>query len=240
VGTAQGVVAHQAHSSCCRADRPTAPALPLRVFPAFPPTAVAGAAEPCSEASEATAAQAELAHLHTTLEAARRREHLVLAIGDGSHDVTALWTMLPERTVLLDRTVHYRVSPELPAPAPGRGQPWQYGERALALGHGYTRAPAGCAPRSRCGDGRSHDATASLGRTCAPAPGAATQPLSLLMVKGSDQASGRQHQRRAPSFLLVNAVPERARRGGGAVLEGDRHREASEAWLAYLDTVLTA
>jgi hypothetical protein len=35
-----------------------------------------------------------------------------------------------------------------------------------------------------------------------------TQPLSLLVVKGIDQARGRQRRQRDPSFFLVNAVPE--------------------------------
>jgi hypothetical protein len=39
-------------------------------------------------------------------------------------------------------------------------------------------------------------------------PGAATQPLSLLVVKGIDQARGRHRRQRDPRFFLVNAVPE--------------------------------
>ena len=178
-------------------------ALPLRFVPAFPPKAVAGAADP---RSEATAAHAALPHLRAALDAAGRAEQMLVAIGDGHYDVTTLWTTLPERTVLLARTARHRVLHELPAPARGRGRPRRYGERApapqawLHQSADWMRTVIGVRGRE----------IPRRYRVAGPyvRPGAATQPLSLLVLKGIDQARGRHRRQRDPSFFLVNAVPE--------------------------------
>jgi hypothetical protein len=153
-------------------------ALPLRFVPAFPPKAVAGAADP---RSEATAAQAELSHLRVALDAAGRCEQMVLAIGDGRYDVTALWTTLPERTVVLARTARHRVLHELPAPARGRGRPRRYGERAPTP-RAWLHQSAGWMRTVIVVRGREIPLRY---RVAGPyvLPGAATQPLYLLVVK---------------------------------------------------------
>jgi hypothetical protein len=64
------------------------------------------------------------------LDAAGRGEQPLLALGDGSYDVTTLWAALPARTVLLARTARNRVLHDLPRPAPPCGRLRRYGERA--------------------------------------------------------------------------------------------------------------
>ena len=178
-------------------------ALPLRFVPAFPPKAVAGAADP---RSEATAAQAELAHLRAVLDAAGRAEQRVLALGDGSYDVAALWATLPARTVLLVRSARNRVLHDLPPAPRGRGRPRRYGPRAptpqewLHGAAGWTRAPI--TVRGRQIPLRYRVEGPYLRR------GAPEQPLYLLVVKGIDHAHGRHRRQREPAFYLVNALAE--------------------------------
>src|ERR687886_804125 len=120
-------------------------ALPLRFVPAFPPKAVAGAADP---RSEATAAQAELAHLRAVLDAAGRAEQRVLALGDGSYDVAALWATLPARAD------HGAWAPD-PAALPGGGPlsaPRGTGAAALpAGGQGHRPRPRQASSPARAG-----------------------------------------------------------------------------------------
>jgi hypothetical protein len=69
--------------------------------------------------------------LRGELDAAGRREQLLLTVGDGSYDSAELWTSLPERTVLLARTARNRALFALPVPEPKRrGARRKYGERA--------------------------------------------------------------------------------------------------------------
>ena len=178
-------------------------ALPVRFVPAFPPKAVPGAALPRSEAQ---AAQGELARLRAELDAAGRGEQLLLALGDGSYDVTTLWAALPARTVLLARTARNRVLHDLPPPATRRGRPRRYGERAPTPQQ-WLHQNAGWMRTRLLVRGREIPLRYCLAGPYVR-PGAATQPLYLLVVKGIDQASGRHHRRRKPSFFLVNAVPE--------------------------------
>ena len=178
-------------------------ALPLRFVPAFPPKAVPGAAAP---AKEWQAGLAQLAWLRTELDAAGRAEQPVLALGDGSYDVTTLWTQLPARTVLLTRTACNRALWALPVPRAGaKGRRPTYGEKAPT-------------PQEwlHASDGWQHTTLTVRGR---PIPltyrvegpylrrGASTQPLYLLVVKGSDRGRRTHHRRRRdPHFFLVTAV----------------------------------
>jgi DDE superfamily endonuclease len=179
-------------------------ALPLRFVPAFPPKAVPGAAEPCTEWR---AGLAQLAWLRAELDAAGRAEQAVLALGDGSYDVTTLWTHLPERTMLLVRTARNRALWALPAPrAPGtKGRRPSYGDKA--------RTPQEWLHERA---GWRHTPVQVRGRTIpltyrVEGPvlrrGASKQPLFLLVVKGIDQGRGTHHRRRRdPHFFLVTAV----------------------------------
>jgi hypothetical protein len=100
-------------------------ALPLRLDPAFPPKAVPGAAPPQTEGQ---AALTQLQGLRAELDAAGRCAQAVLVLGEGHDDTVALWTPLPERTILLARTAGNRVLCELP-PA-GARRKRRYGARA--------------------------------------------------------------------------------------------------------------
>lgn len=179
-------------------------ALPLRFVPAFPPKAVPGAAEPTKEWA---AGLAQMAWLRTELDTAGRADQELLVLGDGSYDVTTLWTHLPARTVLLVRTACNRALWALPTPAPrpkGGRRP-TYGDHAPTPQQ-WLHAAAGW-----------HHATVTVrGR---PIPlsyrvegpylrrGASKQPLFLLVVKGvAAGTGGHHHRRRDPHFFLVNAV----------------------------------
>jgi hypothetical protein len=100
-------------------------ALPLRLDPAFPPKAVPGAAPPQTEGQ---AAMAQLQWLRAELDTARRCAQELLVLGDGHYDTVALWTHLPERTILLARSAGNRVLCELPPAGARRNR--RYGVRA--------------------------------------------------------------------------------------------------------------
>jgi hypothetical protein len=173
-------------------------ALPLRWVPAFPPKAVPGAAAPRKEWE---AALAELRWLRTELDAAGRAAQDVLGLGDGSFDVVEMWKGLPERTVLLARTARNRVLYELPPPGAQRNR--RYGARArtpqewLHVRGGWQRTTVRV---------RGRDLPLRY-RVAGPyvRTGAPQRPLFVLVVKGIDQARGRQWRRRKPAFWLVNA-----------------------------------
>jgi hypothetical protein len=82
-------------------------ALPLRLDPAFPPKAVPSAAEP---RTEGPAALLQMRWRRAAWEAAGRRAHELLGLGDGHDDTVDLWTQRPERTAC------NRVLDDLPPP----------------------------------------------------------------------------------------------------------------------------
>jgi hypothetical protein len=93
-------------------------ALPLRVEHACPEMAVRREVLPARKEWEA--GRDALTWLRGELDATGRTEQQLLAVADGSYDTAALWTSLPERTVLVARTARNRALFALPVPEPKR------------------------------------------------------------------------------------------------------------------------
>jgi hypothetical protein len=159
-------------------------ALPLRLDAAFPPKAVPGAAPPQTEGQ---AALAQVRWLRAELDGAGRRAQALLVLGDAHYDTVALWTQLPQRTILLARTACNRVLYERPPAGARRNR--RYGPRA-------PRPDAGLAQRRGWQQTtvrvRGRDVPLRY-RVTGPyvRRGAAGRPLFLLVVGGSVQAHGR-------------------------------------------------
>ncbi|RMG54052.1 MAG: hypothetical protein D6723_05910, partial [Acidobacteria bacterium] len=80
-------------------------AIPLRLLAAFPEKAVSSP-EPARKEWEA--GLMGLRWRRPQLDAAGRQRQWLLALGDGSYDVKAIWGQLPERTSLVVRTAKNR------------------------------------------------------------------------------------------------------------------------------------
>jgi hypothetical protein len=180
-------------------------ALPLRFEHAFPEKAVRREVLPARKEWEA--AQEAMTWLRTELDAGGRQEQQLLVVGDGSYDTAALWTSLPERTILVARTARNRALFALPKPAPKRrGAPRKYGERA--------RTPAAWLHERT---GWEQTTLTVRGRTIPTryrvegpfvVRKAASQPVFLLVVPGIDRRTRRHRRQRDPHFWLVSAVKQ--------------------------------
>lgn len=181
-------------------------ALPWRWVPAPTPTATPLPGHP--PLPEWEAGRTLLATLRTDLDAAGRAAQPILALADGAYSNAGLWTSLPPRTTLLSRCARNRALWALPAAQPARGRRRSYGERgptpAETLHVPGAWASASFAVRGRIVTPRVRVSGPWLAR------GAPRTPLFLLVVKGVEHGEGAARRQRAPTFLLVNAVPDGA------------------------------
>jgi hypothetical protein len=177
-------------------------AVPLRLDPAFPAKAVPAAGHPPQ--TEWAAGLAALRWVREQVDTAGRCSQRVLGLGDGSYSPAALWAALPARVALVAGCARNRALYALPGAYAGCGRPPDYGPRLprpdawLTVRTGWQRTTL----RVR---GRTIPVTY---RVEGPAlvKGAPTQPLFLLVVKGSDPRRGR--RRRLPRFWLVSAMTD--------------------------------
>lgn len=179
-------------------------AIPLRWLPAFPAKAVAA---PRGECKEWEAAQQAVEWVRQQLDQAQRARQPLLVLGDGAYDNRGFWQGLPERVVAAVRTARNRVLWALPGPYAGRGRRRKYGARLpapadwLAQREGWQT----CAVSVR---GRSLKLTYRVVGPCLR-QGVPTQPVFLIVVRGSTWMAGRKETRRRyrkPCFYLVSAV----------------------------------
>jgi hypothetical protein len=179
--------------------------LPLRFEHAFPEKAVRPA--DLLARKEWEAGRDALAWLRCALDAAGRREQLLLGIGDGSYDTAALWCDLPERTILLARTARNRALFALPAPEPKRrGAPRKYGERAPTPA-AWLQEKTGWQTATLVVRGRTITTRYRVQGPYVVRKGA-EQPLFLLVVPGIARRTRRHRRTRDPHFWLVNAVQQ--------------------------------
>lgn len=180
-------------------------ALPLRFEHAFPEKAVRREILPARKEWEA--GQEAMTWLRHELDAAGRHDQQLLLVGDGSYDTAALWTGLPERTVLVARTARNRALFALPAPEPTRrGVPRKYGERARTPA-AWLQDRAGWQQTTLTVRGRT---IPTRYRVEGPfvVRTAATQPVFLVVVPGIDRQTRRHRRQRDPHFWLVTAVKQ--------------------------------
>jgi hypothetical protein len=145
--------------------------------------------------------------LRTELDAAGRQEQQLLVVGDGSYDTAALWTSLPERTILVARTARNRALFALPVPEPQRrGAPRKYGERARTPA-AWLQERSGWQQTTLTVRGRT---IPTRYRVAGPfvIRKAASQPVFLLVVPGIDRRTRRHRRQRNPHFWLVSAVKQ--------------------------------
>lgn len=180
-------------------------AIPLRWDPAIPEKGVRPDARPA--ATEWAVGLAQLHWLRAQLDAGGRGDQRLLAVADSAWQGAAVWTGLPQRSVLLagcraNRAVYAMPEPPAPGQPRRRGRPRVYGARA-------PRPDAWLAERS----GWRQHTLAMRGRQIplryrVEGPylvrGVPAQPLFLLVVRGS--GAGRGKKRRRPRYWLVNAV----------------------------------
>lgn len=180
-------------------------ALPLRWEAACPEKAVRREVLPAQKEWEA--GQAAMTWLRHELDAAGRQDQRLLVVGDGSYDTAALWTSLPERTILVARTARNRALFTLPQPEPKRrGAPRKYGEQAPTPA-AWLHEKAGWQQVTLQVRGRS---IPTRYRVEGPfvVRKAASQPVFLLVVPGIDRTTRRHRRQRDPHFWLVNAVKQ--------------------------------
>jgi hypothetical protein len=177
-------------------------ALPLRWEHAFPQKAVRREVLPVRKEGEA--ARDAMRWLRRELDAAGRIDQDLLVVGDGSYDSAALWTELPERTILLARTARNRALFALPGPEPKRrGAPRKYGERARTPA-AWLQERSGWQQATLLVRGRTvHTRYRVEGPYVVRK--AANQPVFLLVVPGIDRRTKRRRRERDPHFWLVNA-----------------------------------
>lgn len=179
--------------------------LPLRLEHALPEKAVRREVLPARKEWEA--GREALTWLRTELDAAGRPEQQLLVVGDGSYDTAALWTSLPERTMLLARTARNRALFAVPTPEPKRrGAPRKYGERARTPA-AWLQERTGWQQTTLVVRGRN---IPTRYRVEGPfvVRKASSQPVFLLVVPGIDRRVRRHRRQRDPHFWLVNATNE--------------------------------
>jgi hypothetical protein len=180
-------------------------ALPLRFEHACPQKAVRREILPARKEWEA--GRDAMTWLRTELDAAGRQEQQLLVVGDGSYDTAALWTSLPERTVLVARTARNRALFALPVPErKRRGAPRKYGERARTPA-AWLQERSGWEQTTLLVRGRS---IPTRFRVEGPfvVRKASSQPVFLLVVPGIDRRVRRHRRQRDPHFWLVKAIKQ--------------------------------
>jgi hypothetical protein len=183
----------------------------VRFERAFPQKAVRQEVLPARREGEA--GREAVTWLRTELDAAGRQEQQLLVVGDGSYDTAALWTSLPERTILVARTARNRALFALPVPEPKRrGAPRKYGERARTPA-AWLQERSGWEQATLLVRGRT---IPTRYRVVGPVVvrKAASQPVFLVVVPGIDRRTRHHRRQRDPHFWLVNAVQQ----GGQGVL----------------------
>lgn len=103
-------------------------AIPIQFLAAFTPKS-APASEP--PRSEVAASAVFLGWLRAQLDAAKRTRQWIVVLADAAFDTLAMWTTLPQQTVLIVRTAKNRVLYELPGRSLGKGRPRLYGDKTL-------------------------------------------------------------------------------------------------------------
>jgi hypothetical protein len=181
-------------------------AIPLRLWAAFPASARPAGAGTVQREWEA--GHAALVWVRQTLDAAGRASQRLVAIADSSYGPAAMWSGLPERTVLMTRCAKNRALYQLPPlPHHGRGRPRRYGARARGPA-AWLEESAGWQHTRLTVRGRSIGLTYRVAgpyllRT------AASRPVYLLVVRGVKRKHG---PRRDPTFWLVSAEAHAAGR----------------------------
>lgn len=143
-----------------------------------------------------------LGWLRRTLDGLGQTRRRVLAVADGAYSGADLWKALPVRTTVLARCAKNRAL-FARKPANDTDQRRKYGDR-LPTPHALLATRAGWSWRPIAVRGRVVRLRVKVVGPVLVRP-AAEVPLSLLIVQGVRHGA----TRRAPTFLLVNARPDR-------------------------------